>query len=60
MSTPKGTMTVGELIRHLKVFPESTPIMATWEGVGAPIHKQNISVVDYESVEIIQIDVEEY
>ena len=36
MSDPEDadiTLTVGELIQRLSVFPAETPVLATWEGV---------------------------
>ena len=59
-NTPKNTMTTGELIQILSRHPEDTPVLATWEGVKAPIRIENITIEEYDGVSILDIDVEEY
>lgn len=37
------TMTVGELIKYLKDFPEEMPVLAQWEGCHNPLNEAAIN-----------------
>lgn len=50
------TLTVGELIKVLKELDQDKNVFAEWEGVKAPIQKENFTELNGE----IYIDVESY
>ena len=57
------TMTVSELIDCLNKFPSNMRVFAAWEGVFAPIKKENIEIDLYDvpdKISALIIDVEDY
>lgn len=63
MNKMKKTLTVGELIKHLENEPANMLVVATWEGVIAPITVNNFThekaFKEVDSLCLI-IDVEDY
>jgi hypothetical protein len=57
------TMTVKELRDELSKYPDDLPVIATWEGVGAGIRKENFTTRfdnGYMDEMQLEIDVENY
>lgn len=56
----KPAITVSELIKHLQQLPQHWPIVATWEGVFAPILPENIALDNVIKYPCVVINVEDY
>ena len=57
---PKEALTVAELIEFLSTLNQDQAIVATWEGVDAPILPENVSTSEYYTEPVYLIDVEDY
>lgn len=62
----KTTMTVKELQDKLAEYPDDMPVLATWEGVYAPITADSFTTAPYtrclaeDACPVLEIDVDNY
>lgn len=52
------TMTVGELIEHLRAFDTALPVIAHWEGQIKTIEPENVQITDDGDIVGVLFDVD--